>query len=71
MAKTGLNSVRNKPVQIYPANHKLLKRLAFQCELSLERLVNSLLDKAVKNRGMLEEVLLELEIDPRCMDEMI
>ncbi len=71
MAKSRLNSQKDKPVHIYSPIHKTLKRIAFQCETSLEKLVNAILEKSLNDRNMLEQVMLELEMDPKCLDEML
>lgn len=70
MAKSKLNSRKNKPVYLYPEIHRNLKRIAFHCETTIEKLVNLLLEKDLADRERISNVLLELEIDPKCLDEM-
>lgn len=70
MAKSRLNSKsQDRPVLIYGKIHRRLKRIAFLCETTIERLVNNLLEKDIEDRERLEKLLLELEIDPKCLDE--
>jgi hypothetical protein len=71
LAKSKLNPNKDKPVAIYHQNHKALKRIAFQCEMAMEKLVNKLLEKDLEDKERLKRVLLELEIDPKCLEDMI
>lgn len=71
MAKSKISAKKDKPVHIYVENHKTLKRIAFQCEIALEMLVNKLLEKDILDKEKIKEVLLELEVDPKCIDEML
>lgn len=70
MAKSKLRSQKDKPVLICPVTHKVIRRIAFQCEIAIERLVNALLERDLQDKEGLKKVLLELEIDPKCLDEM-
>ncbi|MEM2760478.1 MAG: hypothetical protein QXU32_11870 [Nitrososphaerales archaeon] len=65
-----LNHQKDKPVRLYAINHKALKRISFQCEIALEALVNSMIAKVLNDKEFLEEILRELEVEPRCMDEL-
>lgn len=71
MAKSKISSKRDKPVMVYWDTHKTLKKIAFDCEIAMERLVNKLLEHDVTDNERLKKALLELEADPKCLDEML
>jgi hypothetical protein len=39
--------------------------------MAMEKLVNKLLEKDLEDKERLKKVLLELEIDPKCLEDMI
>lgn len=71
MARSKLNGQKDKPVRLYYSNHKTVKRMGFQCTIAIEKLVNIIIEKATSDRDFMEKVLLELGVEPKCLDEML
>jgi hypothetical protein len=64
-----MNSQKDRPVYVRPSIHKAIRKIAFLSELSMESIVNTILEDVVNDRESLNKILLQLEVDPRCLDE--
>ncbi len=61
---------KSKPVYLSYTLHKTIKEIALLCDLTIEKIVNMLLEDDVKDRERLRKVLLELETNPECIDRI-